>query len=254
MRRLLGCTLTLGLGLCSSMGAIAQPKIPLIAQAQPPYNCLTREVWSAEKKAWCATHGQSQPVPEQPAPSALPGTPASAPTAPKPTTPSSAHPWHNCLTREVWSAEKQAWCNQMQQLQNAVYQVPDLGTVRLVNGRFNDTTKKVSIALINQPGMTVFADLNRDGRKDAVALLSVTIGRSSVLTYVAAAWNDTGVLKPVDPMFLGDRVKVNSLRVKGDRVTLSFTQPSTGTASSPAQSLTKTYALLMSPLLVPVRK
>ena len=46
--------MSLGLGLISLRGfATAQAQSSAIAQAKPPYNCLTREVWSAEKKAWC---------------------------------------------------------------------------------------------------------------------------------------------------------------------------------------------------------
>jgi hypothetical protein len=243
MRKFVGFLLMAGFGLIhQSTRAIAQP--------QPPYNCLTREVWSAEKKAWCATHGQAQPVPPaiiQPAPV--------KPAPVKPSAPSTKQTWHNCLTKEVWTAEKTAWCAQMQQLQNATYQIPDIGTVKLTGGKFSNPAKRISVALVNQPGMVVFADLNRDGRKDAVSLLTVTMSGSGSFTYLSALWNDNGVLKPIDPMFLGDRIQINSLQTKGDRVVVDLlTQSPTDSINKPSQKITKTYAILMQPLLVPMLK
>jgi hypothetical protein len=238
MQKFWGYPLTFTFGFIQP-SAIVHPPASQIAQSQAPYNCLTREVWSAEKKAWCATHSQAQP-------------PTVKPSA-KPAQKSSAN-WHNCLSKEAWTAEKQVWCKQMQQLQNARYQIPDIGTLRLSDGKFSDPTKQVSVSLINQPGMVIFADFNRDGRTDAVSLLTVEVGGSGVFTYLSAAWNDNGVLKPIDPMFLGDRIKVNSLQTRGDRVLLSWVNQAPTSTGGKSTATTKTYAILMQPILVPVLK
>ncbi|MCY7394169.1 MAG: hypothetical protein LH647_22525, partial [Leptolyngbyaceae cyanobacterium CAN_BIN12] len=174
--------MSLGLGLMSLGGfATAQAQSSAIAQAKPPYNCLTREVWSAEKKAWCARYG-----------------PKTKPAVLPPKT-STSNPWHNCLTKEVWTADKQAWCNALKQMQNATYQVPDVGTVTLTNGSYKNSQKQITVTLGNQPGMVVFDDLTGDGKKDGVALLGVNTGGSANFIYLSTAWNNNGTLKPLTP-------------------------------------------------------
>lgn len=54
---------SLGLGLMN-LDELAIAQVPsAIAQAKPPYNCLTREVWTAEKElgAIATVRKQSQP-------------------------------------------------------------------------------------------------------------------------------------------------------------------------------------------------
>ncbi|HEY9660036.1 MAG TPA: hypothetical protein V6C65_16385, partial [Allocoleopsis sp.] len=56
---------------------------------------------------------------------------------------STAQPeWYNCLTREVWRPEKQAWCDKVQQLQNATFAIPNYGTVTLTNGQYENTEQR----------------------------------------------------------------------------------------------------------------
>ena len=47
------------------------------------YDCMTDEVWSEEKQAWCDAQSEKDPEDE----------------------------WYDCRTRELWSDEKQAWCD-----------------------------------------------------------------------------------------------------------------------------------------------
>ncbi len=207
------------------------------AQATPPYNCLTREVWSPEKKAWCAQSGTPQN------PVTLPAKPAAQ------------QPWYNCLTKEVWTADKQAWCNALNQVQNATYQIPDIGTVKLTNGRYENRDKQVLVTLVNQPGLVVFHDMTGNGKKDAAMVLVANTGGSGNFVFLGAAWNDNGTFKPVTPIALGDRVKVNSIqasqgRVQLDMITHSLTDP----ACCPTQPVRKSFALLMQPALVQIER
>jgi len=230
--------MSLGLGLMSLGGfATAQAQSSAIAQAKPPYNCLTREVWSAEKKAWCARYG-----------------PKTKPAVLPPKT-STSNPWHNCLTKEVWTADKQAWCNALKQMQNATYQVPDVGTVTLTNGSYKNSQKQITVTLGNQPGMVVFDDLTGDGKKDGVALLGVNTGGSANFIYLSTAWNNNGTLKPLTPVILGDRTRVNSMQTQNKRVKLDMlVQGEKDPACCPTQRKTQSYTMLMQPTLVPVER
>lgn len=217
---------------------VAQAEPLTVAQAKPPYNCLTREVWSAEKKAWCARYGPKTK------PAVIPPSAATKPNV-----------WHNCLTREVWTAEKQAWCGALQQMQNATYQIPDVGRVKLTNGIYKNPEKQITVTLGTQPGMVIFSDLTGNGKKDGVALLGVNTGGSANFIYLSAAWNDNGTLKPVAPVILGDRVKVNSMQAQGDRVKLDMlVHGEKDPACCPTQRKTQTYTMLMQPTLVPVER
>jgi len=226
------------LGLMSLGGfATAQAQSDAIAQAKPPYNCLTREVWSAEKKAWCDRYG-----------------PKTKPAVVPPTA-TTSNPWHNCLTREVWTVDKQAWCSSLKQLQNATYQVPNVGTVTLVNGKYENRQKQITVTLINQPGMVIFDDLTGDGKKDGVALLVVNMGGSAKFVYLSTAWNNNGTLKPLVPVILGDRTRVNLMQTQNKRVKLDMlVQGEKDPACCPTQRKTQSYTMLMQPTLVPVER
>ena len=227
-----------GFGLMSLGGFImAQAQSDAIAQAKPPYNCLTREVWSAEKKAWCDRYG-----------------PKTKPAVMPPKT-STSNPWHNCLTREVWTADKQTWCNSLQQMQNATYQVPDVGMVKLANGRYENRQKQITVTLVNPPGMVIFDDLTGDGKKDGVALMVVNMGGSAKFVYLSTAWNDNGTLKPLVPVILGDRVRVNSMQTQNKQVKLDMLIPGEKDAACcPTQKKTQSYTMMMQPTLVPVER
>merc|ERR1719456_901064 len=57
----------------------------------PTHNCLTKEVWSEDKKKWCCENEQLGCPPTEP-------------------------PTHNCLTKEMWTEDKKKWCCENEQL------------------------------------------------------------------------------------------------------------------------------------------
>jgi len=174
-----------------------------------------------------------------------------------PVTPSA--PWYNCLTREVWAPEKQAWCKKVEALQNATYAIPqnptyvtpDLVTFKLTNGKYEDTANRLSALFVSQQGMILFGDLNGDGAEDAVSLLVVNTGGSGVFTYLVASMNQNGTLKPTVPILLGDRVQVKSMAIVSDKISVSMvTQGANDPMCCPTQSVTEAFGLRYQ--LVPV--
>ncbi|MBW4660142.1 MAG: hypothetical protein KME15_15815 [Drouetiella hepatica Uher 2000/2452] len=161
-------------------------------------------------------------------------------------------PWYNCLTREVWTPEKQAWCKKVEALRNAAYTIPqspsyvlpELIAVKLINGRYEDRAKQISATFVSQQGSIVFGDLNDDGTEDAVSLLSVNTGGSGVFTYLVLSINQNGVLKPMFPVLLGDRIQFKSMAIEPGKIRLTIvTQGANDSMCCPTQEVTKTFDL-----------
>lgn len=165
--------------------------------------------------------------------------------------PSSGQPWYNCLTREVWTPEKQAWCDRLNQLQNMEYTLPDFGTVSLSNGTYENREQRFTVTLVNQEGWLAAGDLDGDGNEDAVVLLGVTSGASGQFTYLVPVLNQGTTLQPLAATFLGDRVKINSLTVASQQITLNMvTQGPDDPMCCPTLEVTRIYQL--QPTLVQV--
>jgi hypothetical protein len=72
--------------------------------------------------------------------------------------------WYNCLTREVFTPEKQVWCDRWQTLQEATYLVPigpetdpAYATVTLSYGRHEAVNGQLFVELVNQEGWITLA-------------------------------------------------------------------------------------------------
>lgn len=124
--------------------------------------------------------------------------------------------WHNCLTREVFTPEKQAWCDRWETLQNGTYLVPTTGlqdsmytTVTLTNGQSGAEGEQV-VALANEPGWLAFGDINGDGKDDAAVIMGVIPEDGTALaTYVAAVTDIDGTPQALNPVLLGERMMLN---------------------------------------------
>ena len=73
-----------------------------------PFDCRTKEVWSADKAKWCAdhlTHPSGRTLLED-------ATTRRPPPPPPPPVEQAKHPDgdFNCRTKEMWSTEKLQWC------------------------------------------------------------------------------------------------------------------------------------------------
>lgn len=91
--------------------------------------------------------------------------------------------------------------------------------------------------------------------KDGVALLGVNTGGSANFIYLSTAWNNDGILKPLAPVILGDRIKVNTMQSQNQRVKLDIlVLAEKDAACCPTQQKTQSFTMLMQPSLVPVER
>jgi hypothetical protein len=97
---------------------------------------------------------------------------------------------------------------------NAEYQVPDYGKFRLVNGQYiykTGASKKTSIKLETY---TAVIDINKDGAKDAVVVLSVNPGDPHNYKFLAIVINQQGSPVNIDSVYLGDGIKVKKIALQ----------------------------------------
>ena len=118
--------------------------------------------------------------------------------------------WYNCLTREVWTAEKEVWCAKRELLRNAEYQVADFGVIQLTNGVYENPDEQVSINLADDPGSIVYGEL-ANGANVALALLRINSEGTGLFFYLAALVEEGDSFKNVATVFLGDRVIFKSV-------------------------------------------
>lgn len=124
--------------------------------------------------------------------------------------------WHNCLTREVFTPEKQAWCDRWETLQSGTYivavghqETPEYTTVTLVDGEYQSADGSLYVTLANEPGWLAFGSLDGNDRTDAVVILGVATGGTAVSTSMAAVLDIDGAAQALSPVVLGDRIRLN---------------------------------------------
>lgn len=122
-------------------------------------------------------------------------------------------------------------------LKNTEYFILAEGPVKLTKGKFQDK-KKRSFAL-GDP--VTYGDLNRDGVKDAVAPLVITIdGRN--FTYLVGVLNENGNPKNTSADFLGEGVKVKTLSANAGKITVKLDKYGPNDpACCPSETITRTY-------------
>lgn len=152
--------------------------------------------------------------------------------------------WYNCLTRERFTPQKAAWCNQMQQMMNAAYTVPDVGRVTLQNGKVDDRTNQTNVQLVNREGFVATGDLNGDGASDMVTVLVANPGGSGSFVYLVAGLQQGSQMVTTNPILLGDRVQVRSIQVRDGKVQVDMLeQGPDDPMCCPTQEAQKTYQL-----------
>ncbi|MBI4780174.1 MAG: hypothetical protein HY785_02505 [Oscillatoriophycideae cyanobacterium NC_groundwater_1537_Pr4_S-0.65um_50_18] len=178
-----------------------------------------------------------------------------AQSTPEPLTPNSLSPnslWYNCLTREVWTPAKRAWCQKVEMLRNATYTIPqnpsyvtpEMIPVKLTNGRYEDAARQFSLTFATQRGTILFGDLNGDRLEDAVSLLTLNTGGSGVFTYLVASVNQDGALKPSIPVLLGDRIQFQSMAIESGKINVSMvTQGPNDPMCCPTLAVTHSFTL-----------
>jgi hypothetical protein len=138
--------------------------------------------------------------------------------------------WYNCLTREVWTPEKKAWCDRWKTLKNATYLVPasltpnaELMQVTLKNGRYQRQDGKFFVELVNEKNWLTFGDLNGDGKQDAAVIFGVALDPNgkAIGTYLTAVLDVDGKPRAIAPIRLGGRIMLNGpIEIDNNSVTV----------------------------------
>jgi len=130
-------------------------------------------------------------------------------------------------------------------LENAQYELPDIKTVQLVDGKFEDKYGE-GASQVNRGELTrtALGDLNGDGAPDGVVILAVNTGGSGVFVYMLVVVNRNGLPQQVAAEMLGDRVNVQNLAVKEGQIVLNALGFAPGDPMCcPSQSVIRTYRL-----------
>jgi hypothetical protein len=116
------------------------------------------------------------------------------------------------------------------------------GPIRLTNGKYEDQETK-RIFTLND--VITYGDLNRDGKQDAIAAISVTIPNTGNFTYLVALINQDGNPKNIMAEFLGAGIKIKTLTIKPDTlIEVSMDQFQPGDPDCcPSLGLTRSYKL-----------
>jgi hypothetical protein len=98
------------------------------------------------------------------------------------------------------------------------------GKAQLKDGIFEepiapDSATKTRISLGD---LHALGDVNGDQMEDAAVLLIADSGGSGTFTYLALVLNENGSTKPLEAVFLGDRIVVNSLTILPGEVIVSL--------------------------------
>ena len=131
-------------------------------------------------------------------------------------------------------------------LMNGTYELPDIGSFQLKDGRFEQRTGE-GATQVKQVGLNGSAsgDLDGNGTQDAVANLWASTGGTGVFNYLVALLNKDGSLREAASTLLGDRVRVTGLSIQPKGViVVNYLGPKAGDpACCPSQLITRTYQL-----------
>ena len=81
------------------------------------------------------------------------------------------------------------------------------------------SAEKLETTVFDKPAV---GDLNGDGKNDSAILLVQDSGGSGLFYYLVAVYNDVGVVKNTNSIFIGDRIEPVSIVIKNGKVELSY--------------------------------
>ncbi|MYD93674.1 MAG: hypothetical protein F4Y02_08275 [Chloroflexi bacterium] len=139
----------------------------------------------------------------------------------------------------------------LEQLRNAEYRLPLLGDpdtpIRLVDGMGTlvygeGATERETVGLIDDA--VAFGDLDGDGNADAAVVVYTSGGGSGAFIYLAAVLDRDGAPSQAARAYLGDRVRVESLRISDGQVLVQILAHGPGDGlCCPSVRTTSTFAL-----------
>jgi heat shock protein HslJ len=130
-------------------------------------------------------------------------------------------------------------------LNNTIYHIGELGTIRLNNGTFKNqygegATQMHRVTLEK----TAFGDLNGDGFDDAAVILAWQNGGSGTFKYLVAVQNSSGLPQQIDSILLGDRVQVSEMSIAAGVVALEeLSHTPLNPMCCPSQQVKQSYIL-----------
>jgi hypothetical protein len=128
----------------------------------------------------------------------------------------------------------------VEKLKNAEYFFLAKGPVKLVNGKYEDPATKRVYTLGD---VVTYGDLNKDGIKDAVAVVQVTIPDQGDFVYLVSLINDNGNPRNISAEFLGPQMKVKTLTIKPDQlIEVQMDQYERG-GTDPIKEITQSFKL-----------
>ncbi len=151
--------------------------------------------------------------------------------------------WHNCLTREVWGPEKQAWCQQAEGLKQLTYTLPQFGTATLTNGTYQNPDSELTVTLLNRPCTIGFGNLT-EGTQAAAMILVANSGGTGNFVHLAVALEQGSGFTPIAATLLGDRVNIESVQILNGQIQVDLIShgPNDG-ACCPTHPLRQIYRL-----------
>lgn len=126
---------------------------------------------------------------------------------------------YSCEGLAASTGGQAADCELVEQLRNGQYNIPDMGLVQLVNGRFDHADGR-RVEFLDPPSPTAIGDLP-DGTTATASLISVSTG-TRISVYLALATEQGDRFRPVSLAYLGNRVQVQSIRFSEGQVQVNL--------------------------------
>jgi len=138
----------------------------------------------------------------------------------------------------------------VEQLKNTTYYFKDAphGQITLQNGTAQEplvpNAASQYVATFIEPA--AFGDLNNNSAADAADIIVTNAGGSGSFYNLAALLNDSGQPKNVAATLLGDRIKINSLKIENGQIQVEYLEhgPQEPMSAAPTQRMVKTYQLV----------
>ena len=123
-------------------------------------------------------------------------------------------------------------------LRNGTYHIPDLGSVTLTNGTYQE--ESVSVTMSN---LFAFGDLNGDRLDDAAILIQVN-QNSGTFAYLAAVIAQDSDFENVDTLFVCDWQEVNAVSLNAGQISVEMVKPNAlKLLCCPTEKTVQTYRL-----------
>jgi len=111
----------------------------------------------------------------------------------------------------------------MDAIRNAVYDIPQVGTIRFKDDAYDreaDSSSGHSSVHVGFVDLFAFGDLNGDGREDVVTFVSSSFGGPEIFLSLAAFINDNGTPSGTASYLIGDRIGIDSVTIERQMINL----------------------------------